>query len=91
MSAREACGGPGSVAAHVGAGCAESGARGARVRLAWAGARRFVGCVRRELRTDSPVAAAAWALAALVLLAVLAWFFVCSPYGAPAAPVYAEF
>lgn len=36
-------------------------------------------------------AAIAWSVLALGLGAVLAWFFVCSPYGAPAAPVYAEF
>jgi len=33
----------------------------------------------------------AWGAAALALVAVLAWFFILSPYGAPAAPVYAEF
>ncbi|MDY4041631.1 MAG: hypothetical protein SOY67_05985 [Collinsella sp.] len=33
----------------------------------------------------------AWAAAVLALMAVLAWFFILSPYGAPAAPVYAEF
>ena len=27
----------------------------------------------------------------VVLVAVLGWFFVLSPYGAPASPVYAEF
>ncbi|MFR3275797.1 MAG: hypothetical protein ACLTOP_08780 [Collinsella phocaeensis] len=46
---------------------------------------------REVLGSDSAISAAVWALAALALLAVLAWFFACSPYGAPAAPVYAEF
>lgn len=41
--------------------------------------------------SDAMTAAAAWCLAALALAAVLAWFFVWSPFGAPAAPVYAEF
>lgn len=41
--------------------------------------------------SDATSAAVAWALAVLALAAVLAWFFALSPYGAPAAPVYAEF
>ncbi|MBE6468434.1 MAG: hypothetical protein E7001_00330 [Coriobacteriaceae bacterium] len=36
-------------------------------------------------------AALAWAASVLALIAVLVWFFILSPYGAPAAPVYAEF
>lgn len=36
-------------------------------------------------------AAIAWMLLVVALALVLAWFFVCSPYGTPAAPVYAEF
>lgn len=41
--------------------------------------------------SDTASAALAW-LAVIVLCAcVLAWFFAVSPYGAPAAPVYAEF
>lgn len=41
--------------------------------------------------SDAMSAALAW-LAVIVLCAcVLAWFFAVSPYGAPAAPVYAEF
>lgn len=41
--------------------------------------------------SDAPGAAAAWFAAVLALVAVLVWFFVFSPYGAPASPVYAEF
>ena len=41
--------------------------------------------------SNTTFAAVAWALAVLALAAVLAWFFALSPYGAPAAPVYAEF
>lgn len=41
--------------------------------------------------SDAMTAAVAWCLAALALAAVLVWFFVWSPFGAPAAPVYAEF
>lgn len=36
-------------------------------------------------------AAAAWFALAIACMAVLAWFFVFSPFGAPAGPVYAEF
>ncbi|MBY4798148.1 hypothetical protein K6V98_07295 [Collinsella sp. AGMB00827] len=36
-------------------------------------------------------AALAWAVLVVSLITVLAWFFIASPYGAPAAPVYAEF
>ncbi len=36
-------------------------------------------------------AALAWRDADLFDAGLLAWFFVASPYGAPAAPVYAEF
>ncbi len=39
----------------------------------------------------APSAAAAWFVLVVALVAVLAWFFLYSPYGAPAAPVYAEF
>lgn len=47
--------------------------------------------IREWFFSDATSAAVAWALAVLVLAAVLAWFFALSPYGAPAAPVYAEF
>ena len=40
---------------------------------------------------DSASAAIGWGIAIVLLAAVLVWFFVFSPYGAPAAPVYAEF
>ncbi|MBS6555055.1 hypothetical protein DWV48_04445 [Collinsella sp. AF08-23] len=36
-------------------------------------------------------AAIAWTCALVALAALLVWFFICSPYGAPASPVYAEF
>ena len=36
-------------------------------------------------------AAASEVASVVVLVAVLGWFFVLSPYGAPASPVYAEF
>ena len=41
--------------------------------------------------SDGPLAAVAWLVLALACMGVLAWFFILSPYGAPAAPVYAEF
>ena len=41
--------------------------------------------------SDATSAAAAGAAAGVVLGAVLGGFFVLSPYGAPASPVYAEF
>ncbi len=47
--------------------------------------------VRTWFFSAAPSAAAAWFVLVLALLAVLAWFFLYSPYGAPAAPVYAEF
>lgn len=47
--------------------------------------------VRTWFFSDVPTAAVAWCIAVLLLAAVLAWFFVWSPFGAPAAPVYAEF
>lgn len=40
---------------------------------------------------DSWSAGLAWAAVVIALAAILAWFFIFSPYGAPAAPVYAEF
>lgn len=36
-------------------------------------------------------ALAAWLASVLLLAAVLVWFFLFSPYGAPAAPVYSAF
>lgn len=42
-------------------------------------------------RSDSTGAAVAWFVVILACAAVLVWFFILSPYGAPAAPVYAEF
>lgn len=47
--------------------------------------------VRAWFFSDARSAALAWALAVLACAAVLAWFFLLSPYGKPAAPVYAEF
>lgn len=47
--------------------------------------------VRTWFYSDSTSAAVAWFAAVVVLVAVLGWFFVLSPYGAPASPVYAEF
>ncbi|WP_193221349.1 hypothetical protein [Collinsella sp. AK_207A] len=40
---------------------------------------------------DSRSAALAWAVVVIALAGVLVWFFAWSPYGAPAAPLYAEF
>ncbi|QWT17906.1 hypothetical protein KPC83_01785 [Collinsella sp. zg1085] len=40
---------------------------------------------------DSMSASIAWAVALVSLIALLVWFFIISPYGVPAAPVYAEF
>lgn len=62
-------------------GHSDEGARGniaPRAFVAW-----FLG--------ESWLATAAWVIAIMALAAVLAWFFVVSPYGAPAAPIYAEF
>lgn len=47
--------------------------------------------VRTWFYSDATSAAVAWFAAVVVLVAVLGWFFVLSPYGAPASPVYAEF
>lgn len=47
--------------------------------------------VRAWFFSNSWTAAAAWCALVLVLVAVLVWFFVFSPFGAPAKPVYAEF
>ena len=47
--------------------------------------------VRTWFYSDAASAAVAWFAAVVVLVAVLGWFFVLSPYGAPASPVYAEF
>lgn len=47
--------------------------------------------VRTWFCSDAASAAVAWFAAVVVLVAVLGWFFVLSPYGAPASPVYAEF
>ena len=47
--------------------------------------------VREWFLSDSWSSAAAWLVCALALMAVLAWFFVLSPYGVPATPVYAGF
>ena len=49
------------------------------------------GRVRTWFYSDATSAAVAWFAAVVVLVAVLGWFFVLSPYGAPASPVYAEF
>ncbi len=47
--------------------------------------------VRTWFYSDANSAAVAWFAVVVVLVAVLGWFFVLSPYGAPASPVYAEF
>lgn len=47
--------------------------------------------VRTWFDSDATSAALAWLAAIALCAGVLAWFFVSSPYGAPAAPVYAEF
>ncbi len=47
--------------------------------------------VRTWFYSDATSAAVAWFAAVVVLVAALGWFFVLSPYGAPASPVYAEF
>lgn len=65
------------VGAVVSAACARAQEAHVRVGAWWYG--------------TSTSAAIAWALALAALAGVLAWFFICSPYGAPAAPVYAEF
>lgn len=41
--------------------------------------------------SDAMSAALAWLVVIVLCACVLAWFFAVSPYGAPAAPVYAEF
>lgn len=47
--------------------------------------------VRAWFFSNSWTAAAAWCVLVVALVAVLVWFFVFSPFGAPAKPVYAEF
>lgn len=47
--------------------------------------------VRAWFFSDSWGSAVAWLALALLMAAALAWFFILSPYGAPAAPAYAEF
>lgn len=47
--------------------------------------------VREWFFSDSWSAALAWFAVAAVLVAALGWFFVLSPYGAPAAPAYAAY
>lgn len=47
--------------------------------------------IREWFFSDARDAAVAWAAIVVVLSAVLVWFFAVSPYGAPAAPVYAAF
>lgn len=67
-----------------------SAARG-RLR-AWGACARTAGeRVRTWFFSDGPLAAVAWLVLALACMGMLAWFFILSPYGAPAAPVYAEF
>ncbi|WP_195420414.1 hypothetical protein [Collinsella sp. D33t1_170424_A12] len=55
------------------------------------GLKRALAPVRAWFFSDAWSAAAAWFALALALLAILAWYFVLSPYGAPAAPVYAAY
>lgn len=47
--------------------------------------------VRDWFFSDRPSATLAWAMIAAACIAILVWFFVWSPYGAPVAPIYAEF
>lgn len=54
-------------------------------------ARRRLAPVRDWFFSDSWSSALAWFAIAAVLVAVLGWFFVLSPYGAPAAPAYAAY
>lgn len=54
-------------------------------------ARRRLAPVRRWFFSNAWFAALAWFAIAIVLVAALGWFFVFSPYGAPAAPVYAAY
>ena len=68
--------------------------RGRRARDARQGAHARCGVparVRTWFYSDATSAALAWLAAIALCAGVLAWFFVASPYGAPAAPVYAEF
>ena len=51
----------------------------------------FAERVRAWFFSGSYSALAAWLAFALLLAAVLVWFFIFSPYGAPAAPVYSAF
>ncbi|RGL12117.1 hypothetical protein DXC81_00120 [Collinsella tanakaei] len=54
-------------------------------------ARRRLAPVRRWFFSNAWSAALAWFAIAIVLVAALGWFFVFSPYGAPAAPAYAAY
>lgn len=74
------------------------GRPGEAVRVAGHGATAFARLrsltperVRTWFCSDAASAAVAWFAAVVVLVAVLGWFFVLSPYGAPVSPVYAEF
>lgn len=51
----------------------------------------FAERVRVWFFAGSYSALAAWLASVLLLAAVLVWFFLFSPYGAPAAPVYSAF
>lgn len=47
--------------------------------------------VRAWFFSDSWLASVLWFVIAAALIAALVWYFVFSPYGAPAKPVYAGF
>lgn len=54
-------------------------------------AQRRLAPVRDWFFSDSWSSALVWFAIAAVLVAALGWFFVLSPYGAPAAPAYAAY
>lgn len=58
---------------------------------AWRCILEFKARIRVWFFSDTRLAALAWALVVLACAVILAWFFLLSPYGKPAAPVYAEF
>lgn len=51
----------------------------------------FAERVRAWFFAGSYSALTAWLVLVLLLAAILVWFFLLSPYGAPAAPVYSAF
>lgn len=51
----------------------------------------FAERVRAWFFAGSCFASVVWFVLVLLLAAILVWFFLFSPYGAPAAPVYSAF